>query len=107
MRRSQPPLAPLAQLPIGPPSSLVTTTQADRGRPPAAPSGHELYCFGFAGLPSPLGGSPGCWMPTNIVFSSGVTNTPVISQAAGPTRKRRVSFECGSAHNIWLWPNPA
>src|SRR5262245_50924140 len=80
---------------------------ADRGRPPASPSGQELYCFGFAGSFEPDGASPGCWMPTNIVRSSGVTKTPVISQEFGPTRKRRVSRERGSAHSIWLLPNPA
>ncbi len=55
----------------------------------------------------PEGASPGCWMPTNIVRSSGVTNTPVISATLGPTRKRRVSFVRGSAQSIWLLPNPA
>ena len=38
-----------AQLPILPPSSLVITTVAERGRFPAAPSGHELKAFGLAG----------------------------------------------------------
>src|SRR5687767_284272 len=92
---------------MAPPSSLVMTMHAERGRPPVAPSGQELKRFGFAGSFVPVGASPGCWMPTNIVLSSGVTNTPVISHTFGPVRKRRVSRVTGSAHNIWLLPNPA
>ena len=101
------------QLPISPPSSFVITRHAERGRPPSSPSGHELNAFGLAGsFRTSLelgrsGVSPGCWMPTNIVRSSGVTVTPVISHCLGPTRNRRISPVVGFAHNIWLLPNPA
>ena len=101
-------LGTAAQLPMGPPLSLVMTTVDDRGRPPAAPCGQELNSLGLAGLPGLSSGrSPGCWIPTNMACSSGVTTTPVISHCRGPTRKRRVSPVDGSAHSIWLLPNPA
>ena len=78
------------QLPISPPSSLVITMHAERWRAPSSPSGHELYALGFAGSlrtsdeEGRSGVSPGCWMPTNNVFSSGVAKTPVISHCRGP-----------------------
>jgi 5-methyltetrahydrofolate--homocysteine methyltransferase len=78
-----------------------------RGREPAGPSGQELKRFGSAGLLAPVGASPGCWMPTNIVRRSSVTHTPVTSQMFGPVRKRRVSRVTGSAASIWLLPKPA
>src|SRR5262245_33964451 len=82
--------------------------QAERGRSPASPSGHELRNFGLVGsVGKSSGSSPGCWIPTNIVFSSGVVNTPVISHCLGPTRKRRTSPVAGSAQTIWLLPKPA
>jgi hypothetical protein len=100
-------LSPFRQLPIRPPSSFVITRHGDRGRPPSSPSGQELYRFGLAGSFAPVVASPGCWMPTNMVVSSGVTNTPVTSHCLGPTRNRRISPLAGSAHSIWLLPNPA
>ena len=50
--------------------------------------GPGLNRVGLAGSLDLLGASPGCWMPTNIVRSSGVTKTPVISQTLGPTGGR-------------------
>ena len=81
----------LPQLPISPPSSLVMTRQptvADRRRGRRARS---CTASGWPGRWRRSAPRPGCWMPTNIVRSSGVTNTPVISQTFGPTRNRRVS----------------
>ena len=66
--------ASVRQLPISPPSSLVMTSSAERGRPPAAPSGQELNCFGFAGsLAAPLGARPGAGCRRTSSVSSGVT----------------------------------
>ena len=59
------------QLPIGPPSFFVRMSNAERGRPPAGPSGQELNCLGLAGSLLPDGASPGCCMPTNMVVSHG------------------------------------
>lgn len=72
------------QVPITPPSSLVITTVAERGRPPAA-SGHWLNASGaaamYSSIDTPVGRtgrfgwlptSPGCWTLTNIVLRSGV-----------------------------------
>jgi hypothetical protein len=58
--------------PITPPSFLVTITVAERGRAPL-PSGQLLVNF------PTVERSPGCWMFTNIVFISGVLQTPVTS----------------------------
>lgn len=77
------------------------------GTPVAACGGQALNAVGCAGSVNSLIGSLGCWMPTNIVRSSGVSNTPEISHWFGPTRKRRVSRVRGSAHSIWLLPKPA
>src|SRR5262245_25519484 len=78
-----------------------------RGRPPFAPSGQELIALGFFGSLRPgcsMGGSPGCWIFTNIVFPSGVHVSPVISQPMGPVKNRRMSPVVGSAASIWLLP---
>ena len=67
---------------------LVMTMVAERGRD-MPPSGQWLE--NLSGLPMSAGldSSPGCWMLTNSVRPSGVSARPVISQSAGPTRKRR------------------
>lgn len=100
-----PPWLCATQLPITPPSSLRITTVAERGRP--APSGQRESFIGSAGSLRSLGDSPGCWMLTNIVRRSGVMTTPVTSQPAGPSRKRRISPWVGSQASIWLLGRPA
>ena len=78
---------------------------ADRGRRPG-PSGQ----FDTApGSPSPAlkrWPSPGCWMFTKSVVSSGFVMAPVISQPAGPTKKRLHCPVSGSAASSALFPKP-
>jgi hypothetical protein len=80
---------------------------AERGRPAAAPSGQALIAVGLVGSLRSREVSPGCWMLTNMLAPSGVVTTPVISQALGPVRKRRVSPVAGSAASIMLLPRRA
>jgi hypothetical protein len=86
--------------PMTPPSVLRITMAAERGRPPAGPSGHAPTARGAAGLLRSLAVSPGCWTLTNMLVPSGVVTTPVISEALGPVRKRRISRVAGSAASI-------
>src|SRR3546814_8736009 len=66
-----------------PPSSLVMTMVAERGRDEAELSD---WLAGQLRFPS----SPGCWMLTNSARPSGVESMPVISHSFGPTRNRRM-----------------
>src|SRR5690606_30179753 len=108
------------QVPITPPSSLRTTIVAARGRDADAPSGqveNSVGCraiwFSVTVAPSIIGVlgwppiSPGCCTFTNIAVPSGLNASPVISQADGPTRKRRSSPVRTSATSIWLLPCPS
>src|SRR5690606_23765171 len=108
------------QVPITPPSSLRTRIVAERGRDADAPSGqveNSVGCraiwFSVTVAPSIIGVlgwppiSPGCCTFTNIAVPSGLNASPVISQADGPTRKRRSSPVRTSATSIWLLPCPS
>jgi hypothetical protein len=76
------------------------TTVAERGLPARGPSGHALTASGCKGLLRSLADSPGCCMLMNIVRRSGVMAMPVTSHPRGPVRKRRISADLVSAHNI-------
>ena len=98
---------PLVQLPIGPPSSFVITMQAERGRPPASPSGHELNCFGFWGVFESARRL--AWM------LNADEHRPLVrrDEDAGDFADSGAHEEptdlplTGSAQSIWLLPNPA
>ena len=85
-----------AQLPMRPPSSLVITIVAERGRAVRAAGAVARVArpVGWgtwrdpARRPWRASVSPGCWMLTNSARPSGVSQMPVISQSTGPTRKR-------------------
>jgi hypothetical protein len=54
-------------------------------------AGHPDPDSGADGDERPPAASPGCWTLMNRLRKSGVALIPVISQAFGPVRKRRIS----------------